>query len=304
MKKIKTFKTTWVDIYNPKKEDIKYLEEKYNFHPLILEEIIPPSQRARVEQFDDQLYLVLYFPVFNKKTRLTKIRELDIIVSKKALISTHYKTILPVKALRTRCHLYEESRVKYMNRGPGVLLYHIIESLLKASLPKLDHITEKINKIEEKIFQGHEKDMVSEISIVKRDILNMAKAIKPQKSLINSLSSVAPKFFGSRYKIYFQDLEGSYDYVRSILDNQQEMINSLEHTNASLLSNKISEVMKVLTVVSFITFPLALIAGIFGMNVFSSHAFAKEPLTFWMILTSMLVLAGTMTIIFKIKKWL
>lgn len=304
MKKIQTFKTAWIDIYNPKQEDVEYLEKEYNFHPLILEEIIPPSQRARVEQFDDQLYLVLYFPVFNKKTRQTKIRELDIIVSKKILISTHYKTILPVKALQTRCSLYEESRAKYMNRGPGILLYHIIESLLKASLPKLDHITENINQIEEKIFQGHEKDMVGEISIIKRDILNMAKAIKPQESLINSLVSAAPKFFGARHKIYFQDLQGSYDYVRSILDNQQEMINSLEHTNESLLSNKISEVMKILTVISFITFPLALIAGIFGMNVFEAHVFAHNALTFWIILIGMALLAGIMTIIFKIKKWL
>ena len=304
MKKIKTLNTTWIDIKNPEEKDLLYIKDNFNFHPLILGELMPPSQRSRVERFDDHLYLVLYFPIFDKKMRQTKIRELDIVADKKNIITSHYESILPLRAFFNRCNLYEETREKYMNQGAGFLLYHIIESLLKALLPKLDHITQNIDKIEEKIFKGHEKEMVSEISIVKRDVLNMAKAIKPQQSLINSLTQSAPKFFGSKYKIHFQDLLGSYEHVRSVLDNQQEMINSLEATNESLLSNKISEIMKILTVISFITFPLALITSIFGMNVFMHHNFTQNPLTFWLIIILMGLAGGAMAIIFKKKKWL
>lgn len=303
MKKIETKNLLWIDIKNPSKQDIKYLQEKYKFHDLILNELIPPSQRSKVEQYDDQLYLVLYFPVFDKKTRQTKPRELDIIIGKNILITSHYKTILPLKALFDQCNLYQEKRLKYMPK-PVMLLYHIIDNLLNACLPKLDHIAENIDKIEDKIFQGHEKEMVSEISIIKRDVLNIAKAIKPQKSLLESLNLVSSQFFSQKYKIYFQDLLGSYEYVRSVLDNQQEMISSLQETNESLLSSKISEIMKILTIISFITFPLGVIAGIFGMNVFQNIGFANHPAAFWVILLTMLALASSMFVLFRKKKWL
>jgi len=297
MKKIKTKKLTWIDIKSPSTQDIQYLGDNLDLHPLILDELIPPSQRSKVEQFDSHLYLVLYFPVFHKETRQTKPRELDIIVGKNFIITSHYKTILPLKALFTRCNLYEESRKKYMTRGSGLLLYHIIESLLSACLPKLDHITKNIDQIEDKIFKGHEREMVTEISIAKRDILNMAKAIKPQKSILESLTNIAPKFFSTRYKIYFQDLLGSYEHVRSVLDNQQEMINSLQATNESLLSNKLNEIMQILTIISFIFLPLVVIASIFGMNI-------KNPMTFLGIIALMCASAGIIFSIFKKRKWL
>jgi magnesium transporter len=301
---IKTKKLTWIDIKKQTESDVQHLSQTLSIQALILQELLPPSYRSKVEQYEDQLYLVLYFPVFHKDTRQTRPRELDIIVTKDTVITSHYLSILPLKELFNRCNLYEESKEKYMGRGSGMLLYYIVESLLQACLPKLDHIAENIEKIEDQIFKGKEKEMLSEISIVKRDILNMAKAIKPEEGILHSLHSLAPKFFGSRMKIYFQDLLGSYDHVRSVLDNHQEMIEALQATNESLLSNKISEIIKILTVISFITFPLGVIAGIFGMNVFHSINFVNHPATFWLILIFMTILSGTMVAIFKKKKWL
>lgn len=304
MQKITAENLTWIDIKQPTEGNVKELKEKFNLHPLILQEILPPSYRSKVDEYDEQLFLVLYFPVFDKKTRQTKTRELDIIISGNVLITSHYLSILPLKKLFTRCNLYQEERKKYFGKGPGILLYHIIEELLQASLPKLDHISKNIEGVEEKIFLGKEKEMVTEISIIKRDILNMSKAIKPKRTVLQSLAVVGPKLFGQRAKVYFQDIISTYEYVRSVMDNHQEMIEALQETNESLLSNKISEIMKVLTVVSFITFPLAVIAGIFGMNVFSNIAFTNNPATFWIIIIIMLFLAGIMAIIFRNKKWL
>ncbi|MFH1392516.1 MAG: magnesium transporter CorA family protein [bacterium] len=306
MHKIKTENLLWIDIKGPSEQDVKYLKEKFNLHDLILNELVPASQRSKVELFDNQLYLVLYFPVFDKKTRQTKPRELDIIIDreKNIIVTSHYKTILPLKAVFDQCNLYEEAKAKYLNQGPAMLLYYIIESILSACLPKLDHIAEKIERIEDRIFQGHEKEMVSEISIIQRDILNMSKAIKPAKTIIQSLETIAPRFFGQQLRLYFQDLSGSYAQVRSVLDSNQEMIESLHQTNESLLSNKISEIMKTLTIISFITFPLGVIAGIFGMNVFDKVGFAHHQITFWIIILAMLSLAGTMFVVFRKKKWL
>lgn len=300
MHKIKTENLLWIDIQNPSEQDVKYLKEQFSLHNLILNELIPVSQRSKVEQYDSQLYLVLYFPVFDKKTRQTKPAELDVIIDreKKIIITSHYKTILPLKAIYDQCNLYQEAKEKYLNQGPAMLLYYLIENILNACLPKLDHIAEKIEQIEDKIFQGREKEMVSEISIVKRDILNMAKAIKPEKPLLESLNSIASKFFGENYKIYFQDLLGSYSRVRSVLDNHQNMIESLETTNESLLSNKISEIMQILTVVSFITLPLIVISSFFNMNL------DLNSIAFRIIAALMLASAIVAFVLVKKKKWL
>jgi len=246
MQKIKTENLLWLDIKNPSEQDVEYLKEKFGLHNLILNELIPPSQRSKVELFDSQLYLVLYFPVFNKETRQTKPCELDIIIDqqKNIIITSHYKTILPLKAIYDQCNLYQEAKEKYLNQGPAMLLYYIIENILNACLPKLDHISEKIEHIEDKIFQGHEKAMVAEISIVKRDILNMSKAIRPAKTIIQSLETIVPRFFGQQFKLYFQDLSGSYAQVRSVLDSHQKMIDSLHQTNESLLSNRFQKLCK------------------------------------------------------------
>lgn len=304
MKTIKTEKTTWLDIKEPKQEDIKYLKENFDFHPLVLEALIPPSLRSRVEAYDDYLYLVLYFPVFDKQTRRTRPRELDILATKDTLITSHYQTILPLKALFDQCNLYDEAKQKYMKKNPGYLLYYLIEHLLEACLPKLDHITENIEKIEENIFKGKEKEMVTEISIVKRDILNFSKALKPQKSILESLLLKGPEFLGKHLKVYFRDLLADYERVWNNLSSQKEMIESLRETNESLLSNKISEIIKVLTIISFITFPLGVVVGIFGMNVFHNIRFVEWPYTFWIIIGVMILSSLIMFAVFKKKKWL
>jgi len=269
----------WIDIKNPQKQDIEYLASCYNIHQIILNEIIPPSYRSKVEKFDHSLYLVLYFPVFLRNEEKTTTREIDIIVNKDFIITSHYNSIIPLKEIFDRCRLYKEQREKYMSQGTGFLLYQITENMLRHCLPKLDHIAEKIDIAEEKIFSGHEKDMVERLSIIKRDILDMGKAIKPQQSVLKSLNKHAPQFFGTKSRLYFEDLLGSYQHVRSTLEFHQRIIQSLCQTNESLLSNKVSEIMKILTIVSFITFPLSVITGFFGMNVFANYQFQESKIT-------------------------
>ena len=223
-------------------------------------------------------------------------------IGKNVFITSHYKSVIPLKELFDRCNLYPDIREQYMQQNPVLLLYHLIENMLHHALPKLDNVSRKIENAEKEIFQGREKEMLKEISLIKRDILNMAKAIKPEQGVLQSLNKIAPRFFGSEYAIYFRDLVSSYEYVRSILENHQDMIESLEETNNTLLSHKLNEIVRILTVISFITFPLSLIAGFFSMNVYMD--FSENPLTFWLIAIFMFLTAGAMTVYFKKKKWL
>lgn len=295
-------KVTWVDIQNPTKNDVQYLREKFNFHPLILGELIPPGHRAKVEHHRDYLFMILYYPVYDKEKKETRSRELDIIVTKDILITSHYRFILPLKALFDSCNLYNESKKSYMSKGAGYLLFYILSSFWKNSLTKLERIDTRLSEIEREMFRGKEKEMVSEISLVKADIINFWRIIEPQREILESLSSEGIAFFGEDLSPYFTDIIGTYGRAWNEIKTYKEIVSALENTNRSLLSTKTNETMKILTIFSVIMLPLTLLASIWGMNV--PVPFSNTYLGFWIIVGVMAILMGAMFRYFREKRWL
>ena len=300
---IKGPKVTWVDIQNPTEEDVEFLREIYSFHPVILKEIIPPSWRAKVEVFPNYLFLVLHHPAYSKITKKTRPRELDIIVTKDALITIHYDVILPVKALLDRCNLYEESKKSYMNQTAGHLLYYLLDRFWEDCLTKISRINTKITNIEEQIFEGKESEMVKNISLTRTDILDFSRIITPQQDILQSLNDVEVNFFTKDTEHYFSNIIGKYTRCKNELETQKETVGALEETNNSLLNKKINEIIKVLTIFSVIVFPLNLFAGIFGMNTEFLPIVGMQN-DFWIISGIMLTGIIGMILFFKKKKWL
>ena len=300
---IKGPKVTWIDIQDPTKDDVKYLKEKFNFHPLVLGELLPPSHRAKVDVYENYLYMIFYYPIFSKERRETRPRELDIIVTKDVIITSHYHSILPLKALFDRCNIYPQAKKNYMSRSAGYLLYHLVKALWESCLTKLARIDDRLDKIEKEMFAGKEKEMVWEISLVKTDIINFWRIIEPQKEITESLAQEGEAFFGKKLSHYFSDILGTFGQVWNSLKTYKETILALEDTNQSLLSTKINEIMKVLTIFSVIFLPLTLVASIWGMNI-PSMPLTHSPIGFWVILVTMVILIGIMIVSFRKKKWL
>lgn len=297
---IKGPKVTWVDIQNPTEADVEYLKREFDLHPLVLGEIIIPSHRPKVERYKKYLFMVLYYPVYSKEKRETRPRELDIIVSKNFLITSHFQSILPLKALFEKCNLYPE---KYMKKSADYLLFRLLERFWKNCLIKLENIDRKIDMIEREIFRGEEKKMVLEISLVKTDIINFWRIIEPQKEILESLSQEGTIFFGEEFSHYFFRILGLYTEGWNSLKTFKETILALEDTNQSLLSTKTNEIIRILTVFSAILLPLTLLASIWGMNI-PELPFSSSPAGFWIILVIMSTLMGFLIAYFKRKKWL
>lgn len=191
---IKTKKLTWVDIKDPEPEDIDWLKSHYKLHPLILKELLPPLDHPKIENFGSYLFIVVFYPFFDKQTYRTIPFELDIIVGKDYIITSHYKNIVPLKAIFDKCNLYDDLREEYTDQGPGELLYRIIKQILLACLPKLSHIKENIDQIEKAIFQEKYQETVYRISLVKRDIIGFEQIIDPQKVVLEQLSQESNSF--------------------------------------------------------------------------------------------------------------
>jgi magnesium transporter len=304
MKTIKHSGLTWIDIEKPTSKDVLFLKENFKLHPLVLSEFTSPSQRPRAEEFDNCLYIVLHLPLFNKSTSTSYSGELDIVITKNHVITSHEQENIPIKSVMKELEENSVFKDNAFSKTSGFLFYSIMERLLSASFPKLDHINEKINDIEEGIFMGFEKEMVRSISNIKRDILNFRRSIKPQRSILESLVQKKYKLLEDDLNEYLQELIGINIRAWNALENIQEIVESLEETNNALLSHKINEAMRLLTAVSLITFSLSVTTGIFSMLPFASFSIANNPIMFWIIVGFMAIMTISMLIVFKKKRWL
>lgn len=305
MKTVNYKDITWIDIEKPTGEDIDFLRKNYSFiSETAINELLPPSQRSKIESGDDYNYFVIYFPVYDKETRLSHNLELDIIVSKNIIITNHYQPIAPYRDqfLFDKISVNEIEKENYFSKGTGFIIYSLLEQLLKSYFPKLDHIGEDIREIEEQIFNGKEKEMIYEISHIKRNLLSFRQALKPQKSILESLLKSAETVLGKKTLTYFEDLNEHYAKVWENVENLNEILEIMENTNNSLFSAKLNEVIKVLTVVSVIFLPPMFIANFLGMNIL--FPFSESPIAYISIGILMVIITLWLVMYFRKKNWL
>jgi magnesium transporter len=302
MKKIENSKLTWIDFSEPDADELLVLKKTFKLHPLAIEEFTMPSARPKASLYGHCLYLTIHIPLFDKENRRTYPSELDIVMTDKYLITGHDQDIFQLRDFFSKLQRSKKLQEKYMSQSPGHLLYYIIEFLLESCFPKIDHINENLDKIEDEIFKGNEKDMVHEISFVKRDILNFRRTLKPQKSVLESLARDNYPMVDNDLRSYYQDLVGTNIRVWSALENAKEVIESLEETNDALLSNKLNTTMKVLTIFSAVMLPMTVISSVLSMSM--NIPLAHSPHAFWIYVAGMFLISVITIVIFKVKRWI
>ena len=294
---------TWIDIKDPEEADITYLQETYALHPLVVDELLPRAWRTKVEVFPDYLFFVYYYPVYSKVHRHTRPAELDIIIGKNLLVTNHYNSIVPLKALFDQCNLYEDKKKTFMGQTAGHLLFHVLGQLQEGSFVKLDRINKKLHHIEDQIFKGNERQMLQEISYLKADIINFWRIVNPQGEIFESLHSQSYSFFGTELKPYFTRLLGEWDQERNDLETYKETIEALEQTNNGLLADKTNEIVKILTLFSVVFLPPVLMASLFSMNA-SDIPLMEIRGGFWILVGLMTFGVLGMLWYFRHKRWL
>jgi magnesium transporter len=305
MKTIKENGLTLIDIEKPTQKDLEWLQNNFNIHPTTLSELISPSQREKVDHFNDYLFMVMYTPVFNEKKRTTHPTELDVIITQDHIIAVHNETIEPLKDFYRKIEEGSDLRMKYFGQTTGHLFYWMSEELLSFAERQLVHISKNINRVEDKLFKNIERDMIREISFVKRDVLDFRIAIKPMHRIFKSLYDKETEFWPEikNLKIYFSDLLNDYERVWSEADNYTETINSLEATNTNLLNDKTNTIVKTFTIMSFITFPAMLVATVLQINTVHNPILGLAY-DFWVIVGIVLATTSLMWFYFKTRKWL
>lgn len=305
MEKIKYRDFLWIHLICPTEKDLEYLQENFNFHQVVIKELRKPSVRSHVDHFEDYLYFVYHIPIYEPSIRSSVPKEIDFIMTRNTLITATYEKIDIFQEFFEKCKEDIKFQELYLLEGPGMVVAEIIKIAIQFAFRELTHIGEKLRMVENEIFKEgkDEEEKVKEISYIKRDILNFQLISRPHRSLLHSLFLEGSKFFGRKYKLYFSTLEAEESKIIDTLQNYRDIIDSLEETNSNLINIKINKVMKIITVLAFITFPLTFIASLFGMNAKFAPILGR-PGDFWIISSLMIVLAILMFIYFKRKKWI
>ncbi len=296
----------WINIVHPKEEDILALKKKYRFHTLDLEDCLSESQRPKIDEYEKYLFIVLQFPYYNRRTRHISAEQVNIFIGENYLITLHDGHLDELNKIFEKCKKSAKSRKLFFGESTGYLLYSIINSLFTFSFSITDKIQVNLKNIEKEIFEtAHVRDQLFDIMITKKNIITLRKTLMPQRTVIAALEHKQKRFLPENLEIYFDDVVDQIEKLWSILETQKEVIESLEDTNESLLSHKINNTMRTLTVFSAIMLPLTFLTGLFGMNVGLPFTAALDNVQhFWSIIISMFLVIAAMIGIFKWNKWL
>ncbi len=259
----------WVNVEHPGALERGWLEEHFDFHALDLEDVLSRNQRPKIDVYDDYLFIVLHFPVFDRQAGRLGTGELDLFVGPDYLVTIPNQPLQPVEYLFERCRSKEEMREQLFSRGSGYLLYRLVDDSFDYCFPMLRKIGNKLDALEDEIFDGRSEEVVRDISNVKQEIINFRKVIRPQRPVLRDLEKVKTRYLASDLdlEIYFDDIVDAHERIWDMLENYKEVVEALAETNESVISHRVNDILRVLTSISVIVLPLTLIASIWGMNV-------------------------------------
>lgn len=290
----------WLDIVSPTAEDLKFLGENFNFHPIVTDELLQPSARSKVENYDDYVFIVAHLPNYDSEMRSARQAEIDLLITKNALITVHYENLEPLEELNS--YLSDERSKTYF-KDTGRLLCFLLNEISKFSLRQLHHIEEKVNKISKELFLDKERILLEEISFVKRDITAFGIIVYPQRHILESLVGGGVDFWGKRLRTYFTDTLGEHLRIVYSLNNLKETLNSLGETNSQLLNFKTNEVMKIFTILAFLTFPAILVVSILQIGRVGEFV-SEKPFLSVLSVAAVILVNISLVILFRKKKWL
>jgi len=292
---------TWINIDGLHQLDIiEKVGQHFNIHPLVLEDIVNTGQRPKTEEFEDLIFVVL--KMLHYKENLEKItsEQFSLVLGPNFLISFQEIQGDVFKIVRERIR---KPKTRIRKAGCDYLAYALIDAIVDHYFLILEKLGENIEALEEDLLENPSPETLQTLHEMKREMIYLRKQIWPIRELINSLVKGESSLINESTSLFFRDI---YDHTIQIIDtieSYRDILSGMLDIYLSTLSNKMNEVMKVLTIIATIFIPITFVAGIYGMN----FKFMPELEWRWgyaMVWAIIVVAAGIMIGFFKKKQWL
>ena len=299
---IETNGLRWVHIPKPRHYAQEWLERNFAFHPLDYEDIYSRNQRPKVDRYDDYLFVVLQFPRYDRDRERLNVVELDLFVGSDYVITLPNNDLEPIDSLFARCRESEEVRDGYFEKGAQFLLYKLVDHAVDASFPMLRKMGQKLERIEDDIFEGKSDEIVRDISNAKQEIITFRRIVRPQRVAFRDLERAMDVVGPEELDVYFDDVIDASERIWDTLENYKEVVEGLEDSNESIIGHRTNDTLRVLTSITVIVLPLTLLASLFGMNVVFPGEGTGQA--FWLIMGIMTMVLVGMVFLFRRRGWL
>jgi len=292
---------TWVNVEGL--TDIEHLEsirQSFNIHPLVLEDILNTHQRPKFEEYDDYLYIVFKWITPVHETLDLNFEQVSILILKDIIFTFKEKVDDVFDPIRVRI---ENSRGKIRSLGADYLAYVILDTIVDQFFSLQDFLDEIIETVEEELLENPTQETLGMIQRIKRHLISSRKYISPMRELLSNLLRSESQLIQDSTRVYFRDV---FDHVMRVtegMESNRDLVTGLLDIYISSISNRMNEVMKVLTIFASIFIPLTFVAGIYGMN-FEFMPELKWRWSYPIIWVAFIMISVGLMLYFRRKKWL
>jgi magnesium transporter len=290
----------WVDLSDPTPDESRILTDVFAFHELAIEDALSEIHHPKVESYGTYLYLILHGIDFREAEHCFKTQDVDFFLGEQFLVTVHPGISRTVARMREVCARNERA----LGEGPAALLHRIIDAMVDHYGPEVDRLNERLDALEEEIFERPDARLAKQILDFKADVSSLRRVVLPQRDAVGRLARREFSFISEPLAYRFRDV---HDQLVRLVDEAmffQDRVSSLLDAHLSQVSNQLNGVMKMLTIIATIFMPLTVLTGLWGMNVPLPHMPGGEAAQFWWVLGLMVALAGTMLVYFRRRLWL
>jgi magnesium transporter len=293
--------TTWINMDGLHQVDItEKLGKHFDIHPLVLEDILNTEQRPKIEDFDDYIFIVLKMIYLDEKEDEIKVEQISLIIGSNFVISFQEREGDVFDSLRGRI---KEGKSRIRKMGSDYLAYALADAIVDNYFTVLEKLGEKIEQVEDELIGNPTPETLQTLHDLKREMIFLRKSVWPLREVISRWEREETPLIKDTTRIYLRDV---YDHTIQVIDSVEtfrDMLSGMLDIYLSSISNRMNQVMKVLTIIATIFIPLTFIAGVYGMN-FENMPELKWRAGYFIALGIMLIIAVFMLFNFRKRKWL
>ena len=301
---LEKFPVTWVNVAGlGDAEILKQLGDVFQIHPLALEDVLNIRHRPKLEEFDEQVFIITRMALLGEQFEFEQV---SLFLGSNYVLTFQERPGDCLDPIRERIHNKRGNIKKY---GSDYLAYAIVDAIIDGYFPVLEAYGERLDALEEEILERPKSGTILKVQAAKRDMLAVRRSIWPQREFLNTLVRDPSPLITERTQVYLRD---AYDHavrIMDLVDTYREISSGLTDLYMSSVSNRMNDVMKMLTIIATIFIPLTFIAGLYGMNFNTDVSPFNLPELNWYwgypaSLAIMAVIAGLLVVFFRRKGWI
>ena len=295
-----TPQVTWVNVCGlHDTELIKQIGEKFNIHPLVLEDILNTETRPKIEITDDYIFVAMKMLTHNKSEDQIDTEQVSFLLGNSFVFSFLEKSDSVFKPIKDRI---TEQLGRVRKQPSDYLFYALMDVVVDEYFLVLEQLEQNIESLDDEVIKDGDKSQIEKIYLLKNKLLLTRRSLWPLREIFTRLTREETKLINKKIVPYLRDLLDHTMHITETIEFQHEITNGLMQTHLSMMSYKMNEVMKILTVVSTIFIPLTFIVGVYGMN-FPNMPEMKWPWAYSALWGIMICIVIFMVFYFKKKKW-